>query len=310
MHQGALGDLMLSLPALQTIRRACPGRAVELLGYPAVLSLISRDGTASVASADSAGVSTLYGDFADVAPRMRQYLAGFERIFLFSAAAGSACIDNARRCNPAAVHVRTFPDTACHVVDYQLARLAALGLAPADTVPRLPVSDRDRGRAADYLSAAADTSTCPCIAVHPGSGGRHKCWPPEKLAAVMKHLHGETGAGFFVVRGPADGEASDSLLDRITGLPHRVLAGLDLPLLAALLAKCALYIGNDSGITHMAAALGVPAVAVFGPTDPAVWGPRGRDVRIVRCTGHDGQWQWPGPQQVFTAARELLPVDK
>jgi len=62
-----------------------------------------------------------------------------------------------------------------------------------------------------------------------------------------------------------------------------LLHDLPLPLLAAILSRCRLYVGNDSGVTHLAAAVGVPTVAIFGPTDPDVWAPRGPGVRVVRA---------------------------
>ena len=75
----------------------------------------------------------------------------------------------------------------------------------------------------------------------------------------------------------------------------------DLYELALWLASARLYIGNDSGITHLAAAVGAPVVAIFGPSDPAVWGPRGDRVRVL-----GGRGQWPETEEVLASAAELV----
>ena len=307
IHQGAIGDLVLSLPALQTIKNAFPEYCIEMLGYPAILSLIGGDVARTIRSVDWAPASTLYGDFADVPAQVRQYLAGFERLFVFSASEKSAFIENVQRCHPAVVHIRTFPDTRQHIVDYQLAQLAALGFATAEPVPRLCASCDDQSRADAFLRRNTfDTGSGPLIAVHPGSGGRRKCWPSACFQAFMQHLHEDMSAAFLIVQGPAEEGAAEDMPSAPGGAPCLTLRNLDLPLVAALISTSELFVGNDSGITHMAAALGIPTVAVFGPTDPAVWAPRGQPVCIVGECDADGQWRWPGPEAVLRSARGLL----
>lgn len=311
VHQGAIGDLVLSIPALETIKKAFPGRAVEMLGYPGILSLVSGHIAGSIGSADGALVSSLYGDFAGVPVRMQQYLASFERIFIFSNRKSNTFFENVERCNPATVLIKTFPDISRHVIDYQLAQLAARGFEPAWSSGQLAVSDHDRSRAEQYLQEHAfETTPGPRIAVHAGSGGRHKCWPHEFFAFVMQRLHEQLHAGFMLVQGPAEDEYAEAMMAVPGEANCIVLRSLDLPLVAALLSRCSLFVGNDSGITHMAAALGVPTVAVFGPTDPAVWGPRGRAVCCVSDQDQAGKWRWPGPEAVLRSASSLLAVDK
>jgi ADP-heptose:LPS heptosyltransferase len=71
-----------------------------------------------------------------------------------------------------------------------------------------------------------------------------------------------------------------------------------------MLARCAAFIGNDSGITHLAAAVGAPTLAVFGPTDPALWAPRGKAVRVVGPVRGGG---FPGLAEALDALRSLVP---
>jgi len=281
-----------------------------MLGYPSTLVLAGKL-AGQVRSIDGAELSSLYGDYATVSSEVRQYLEGYERIFIFSAQGKNAFIENIQHCHPGAFHLRTFPSAQQHVIDFQLAQLAQAGFVTASSVPQLRVSDHDLNRAGHYqLSHACDAAAGLLIAVHAGSGGRHKCWPLESFVAVLHWLHGETHAGYLIVQGPAEEKTAGELQEGLAGLPHTIVANLDLPLVAALLSRCALCIGNDSGMTHVAAALGVPTVAVFGPTDPAVWGPRGASVSIVRQLDAEGQWRWPEPEAVFESARMLLAVDK
>lgn len=118
------------------------------------------------------------------------------------------------------------------------------------------------------------------VLIHPGSGGPHKCWPRDRFESLIHSLR-QRGA---VVR-PLLGEVE------LDTWPHAVVqhwlddlhaqrvASLD-DLADALLAAGA-YVGNDSGPTHLAAQLDIPTLALFGPTDPAIWSPRGGNVRVL-----------------------------
>ena len=109
------------------------------------------------------------------------------------------------------------------------------------------------------------TPTTDEIVLHPGSGSPKKCWPYFNQLGKML-------ANPVVLIGPSEEEFNT---------PHRILRNLPLADVLNLLRSCRLYVGNDSGITHLAGYIGCPTVALFGPTDPRVWGPLGRRVRII-----------------------------
>lgn len=90
---------------------------------------------------------------------------------------------------------------------------------------------------------------------------------PERLVTVL---------------GPADDPVHEFVTEMARVVDLRVIAGLSLPQLAALLALASAYVGNDSGVTHLAAAMGAPTLALFGPTSPEIWAPRGANVRVFR----------------------------
>ncbi|MFZ5928000.1 MAG: glycosyltransferase family 9 protein [Acidobacteriota bacterium] len=138
---------------------------------------------------------------------------------------------------------RAIPPEGCptHAVDFYLAQVGA----PPGAAPRLPIQAPPAGYAV----------------IHPFSGSLHKNWPLElfrKTAEILqRHMPVHWCAG------------PEEELEGAVRFP-------DLRGLARWLAAASVYIGNDSGITHLAAACGVPVVALFGPTDPRVWAPRGR----------------------------------
>src|SRR5262249_38713939 len=121
-----------------------------------------------------------------------------------------------------------------------------------------------------------------CVAIHPGSGGRDKCWPAERFAELAHALKGSQEARILLIEGPADAERLRQFEAHGRGNPPRRLSQRPLTWFAAILSCCDRFSGSDSGITPLAAAVGVPVLALFGPTDPAVWGPRGRAVQIIR----------------------------
>ena len=125
----------------------------------------------------------------------------------------------------------------------------------------------------------------PFAVLHPGSGSRSKCSNPFILDAVLRQLQ-EQGMQVLILEGPADQESVEALR-RFVRTPIHVIRDLDLETVAGLLHLAQVYIGHDSGITHLAGLVGVPTLAFFGPTDPGRWAPRGSHVRVLRgrpCT--------------------------
>jgi len=117
------------------------------------------------------------------------------------------------------------------------------------------------------------------LVVAPGSGARAKNWPEQFFVTVAQWWRLRMGGVMILLLGPVEQERGGVDELRRHGL---VASGLNLSQAAALLAAGDIYLGNDSGITHLAAVLGVPTIALFGPSDPHQWAPRGRQVAVVR----------------------------
>jgi ADP-heptose:LPS heptosyltransferase len=106
-------------------------------------------------------------------------------------------------------------------------------------------------------------------------------WPVEKFAVLGRWIADELAARLLIVEGEADGEVVGKLAQMLSSRVAARAKGLKLVELAAVLERCACFVGNDSGISHVAAATGTPTVAMFGPASSALWEPRGDRVRVV-----------------------------
>lgn len=187
---------------------------------------------------------------------------------------------------------------------HRLGHLAgALGLDP----PPLPVawtSAADRAAAAALLPAGP-----PWIGLGPTANWAGKVWPADRFVQLFEALRErQPGAQVTVFAGPGEAERA-MVAPVLAALPHAVdLAGrLTLPEAAACLARCALFVGNDSGLMHLAAAAGAPTLGLFGPTPASEYAPRGRRAAAVLAEGPPGRAPMAGlPVAAALAAAEAL----
>lgn len=172
--------------------------------------------------------------------------------------------------------------------------LRELGVDPEPDPPPLHFT-REEEQAAREIAASLSGGF---LALHPGSGSPAKNWPVVRFAELVRVR--ARGVPWLLVSGPADDEVSRPL----AGLPGAVRAtNLPVRVLGALLSRAALYVGNDSGVTHLAAASGAPTLALFGPTDPATWSPVGPRVEVVASP--DGTMEGVGVEAVLEAMKRL-----
>ena len=125
----------------------------------------------------------------------------------------------------------------------------------------------------------------PLIGVHPGSGSPYKNWALNRWRDVLLRLHeANPRRRFLVSTGEAEEEAVSEFLKSLTELQLPVIPAnrLPLPVLGAALSQCQLYLGHDSGISHLAGAVGTPSIVLFGPTEEAVWAPPHRHVNVLK----------------------------
>ncbi len=301
VRPGGLGDTLLTVPALQVMLREAPRAAITLVGSAwaeQIAPLLAFP--VRVVRFDSPLLTPLF--IAGAAEDPTGAFAQAHAVVIYSSGTDEALVSNVRRLCPGPVLTWPVRPPGPGHAAVHFAR------AVADPAPEpLPFPDvrvpREEGeRAGRWLASRLPAGRSPAagrrpVAIHPGSGGRRKCWPPERFARLAELLE----RPILLIEGPADEQACREVADR---LPLRVplarAAGLDLGRVAALLTHCGCYVGNDSGVSHLAAALGAPTVAVFGPTDPCVWAPRGPRVQVVRAPG--GAWPSVGDVAARVAA--------
>jgi predicted lipopolysaccharide heptosyltransferase III len=168
-----------------------------------------------------------------------------------------------------------------HRIERDLAALGPLGLSAQDRVPRVwlrPEDDAGVRRLVERLDVPIDR---PWVVIQPGARYWFKAWPPERFAELADQLTDRFGCQVLV-----GGSREEAALTKtvVTQAKSRLLsiAGLTyVRTLAALLKRSALFVGNDTGVMHIAAAVGTPVVGLFGPSNPAEWGPRGGSAEVI-----------------------------
>lgn len=290
---GAIGDFIQTLPAIGALRERWPAAHIEIVGYPHIIELArERHYADAVRSIEARAMARFFVPNGELDPALRDYFAGFNLVVSYLFDPDRVFADNVRRCGVRQVIESSPRPTDLPAAAHYCRALESLAIYVPTPQPRLYPNETDRSVARRFLAQAGRE---PIVAVHPGSGSEKKNWPAENFAAVSRWLVDELATQLLVVHGEAD-DAAVAALTRLTA-PRQALTarGLKLVELAAVLERCALFVGNDSGVTHLAAAVGAPTVAMFGPASSAIWEPRGERVRVVRF----------GPQDVL-AARQAI----
>ncbi len=306
---GAIGDFILTLPAIRLLREAFPETPVEILGYKHIVSLAEgRYYARATRSIEYAGLASFFIPGGALPDDLVDYFAEFDQVISYLYDPDGFFEGNLRRAgveNLISGYSRIdIAPGAAHAAR-QLARpLERLALFPEDGVAGeeavVHPSADDRAFASDFLREFRRLyPNRPLIAIHPGSGGRQKRWPLEHWQNLLGSLRQPNALGspaLLFVGGEADAE-------QIATLGPKSEAGellawdLSLPRLAAVLEQCAAFIGHDSGISHLAAAVRTPSILLFGPTDPAIWAPAGKHVEVVRAP--EGDLAQLSPQAVL-----------
>jgi heptosyltransferase-3 len=263
-HAGALGDFITTLPAMAAWRRLHEGERIVLLGKPAYAALATSMFD-EVLDVESALCAPLFSAGTGVPALLVERLSRVTSALLF-AHASSPLVERLKSAGVRSVlRQDPFPSTPTPIVDYHLSLFPELAFTEEERVPRVDSAGPAR--------PPARTT----VAIHPGSGSSRKNWPLARFTEVARCLESEGESVAWIV-GPAE---SDIVLPS----DARTWRDLSPHPLAGSLACCRLYLGNDSGVTHLAAACGCPTVVLFGASDPRVWLPRGRTVHVVHSSG-------------------------
>ena len=162
-----------------------------------------------------------------------------------------------------------------HRIERDLAALAPLGIEARDRTPQIWLGPEDVARVdqlAVQLGLAKDRSW---VVIQPGARYWFKAWPPQRFAEVADRLHDRFGCQILVAGSPQEAALTQAVVDHAKSPLLSIAGRSDVRMLAALLKRSTLFIGNDTGAMHIAAAVGTPVVGLFGPSNPLEWGPRG-----------------------------------
>jgi hypothetical protein len=286
VHPGALGDVLLTIPALRALR-ATSG-AVTLAAQRHVAELVAALGEAdSWRPLESLRLHALFaGDGAADLPATGRVICWL----------GARDPEFVRRLQAQAPGAVVAPSVSTGLVWEHLLGTCAAPAGEWRAAARVAPCLVAAGRAA--LADAGWDGRRRLLVVQPGAGGPAKRWPAEAFAAALAGVAGRPGVAVVVHQGPADEDAADGLCARLPSALR--LRHPSLPALAGALRQAAVYVGNDSGVSHLAAAVGAPAVVLFAAANLAwrPWSP-GPDVLTVAMTRTD-----PADVQAARAAIE------
>jgi heptosyltransferase-2 len=291
IRAGALGDCLLMLPTLMALRAHFPQARIDVMGYPKRWEwVLGRGLVDAVHAIERPGMHLLFCEAiaaVGIPEPLQSFLGTYEIILSYR-----PDLDGLFRRSLQALSTGLVlsqppfpppPPPKVHVADYALRLVARLGVPAVPVMPRLSLTHDELALTEPFFIAhQIDPSRSPLVVVHPGSGSMAKRWPVENFATLIETLETQGWARTVVVTGYAEEDIEARLYALIPSARPLVAANWPLIPTMALIAQATVFLGHDSGLTHLAAALGRPTVALFGPTDAEIWGPRGEHVAVVQ----------------------------
>ena len=267
VHQGALGDLVCIFPVIVALRRHF--LPVGILCQEHLGRLAAAEGLVeSWFPIEAAWTASLFTGEAGV--EARRFFAPYTNFLVFSRSETlAACLQRIGDARVCRIPPRPPADQRIHVSEHALEHIRGCGL--------LPERERSLSETARSAPAPVEKDRSKTVLIHPGAGSPRKRWPLSGFRDVAVQLEALRLSPEFVI-GPAEQDLIPELA-HCDATVHRPVGSLDL---LARLRSAAAYIGNDSGVSHLAAWAGLPSIVIFGPTDPVRWRPRGDSVEIVQ----------------------------
>jgi ADP-heptose:LPS heptosyltransferase len=273
---GAIGDFILTLPVLAALRRQFPGAHLEVLGYPHIAQLALAGGMAQrVRSIEARPLAGFFARDGGLAEDWRDYFSEFDVIVSYLYDPDGIFQTNVARCSHAQFIAGPHrPDDGgeLHATEVFLQPLVQLAIFEAETTPRLKVE-----RAGDTTNTGGRW-----LAVHPGSGSERKNWPEDKWLELLRHLAGQTSWNVLLVGGEAEGGRLERLAAALPPDRLKLMRSAPLAELARWLAGSDGFVGHDSGISHLAAAVGTQSLILWSDSNETVWRPRGQELTVLR----------------------------
>jgi len=280
-----LGDVLISTPVVASLRAAFPRAYLSMLVNPGTEAMIAHNPHLDEVLVVERSASALRQLRFALALRRRRFdlvidLTDGDRAAILSRLTGAAMRIGFNReglwRGRLYTHVVPLQQQAIPIIRQQLMALEILGIPVAESTPLLVVRQDEETTAGAALGEIEIGPGEAFVAVHPGARWWFKSWSARRFAGLIDYVQGKLGVKVVLLGGDQEREIAEAILGEV-GTEVRSLVGrLGLLELAALLRRATLFVGNDNGPMHIAAAVGTPVVGLFGPTDPKVWGPAGQ----------------------------------
>jgi heptosyltransferase-2 len=290
---GAIGDFILTLPAIAALRAQFPDAHLEVLGYPHIAQLAVAGGLVNrVQPIEARALAGFFARHAELSEDLVDYFSEFDVIISYLYDPDEIFQTNLHRCLQgqfiAGPH-RPDEEAGLHAASAYLKPLERLAIFDVNHIPQLSLNSQG--------------STLNQLALHPGSGSERKNWPETNWAQFINHLVNSTELDLLLVGGEAEGERLQRLSSCVPPERLAVAQSLPLPEVAQLLQRCAGFVGHDSGISHLAAAVGLPGLILWGDTAEAIWRPPSEKMILLHSQGLPKL-----PVSVVIEAFERLPL--
>lgn len=272
---GALGDFLLTLPAMEALRKRWPQAHITLVSKPAYGALLKTCGMIhATINLESAEISSLFNR-PDPSSPTPPWLTAFDHAIAWMTDPDGNFTHHLKRAIPSARLLNP-------VLRAFAGRHASWQLSESIISPPMPPT-----LLAEFYGEAELHPTSQTLAVHIGSGSAQKNWPPQRWAEMLTTWHHRIPeTSILLISGEADESATEEVRTSLSAadVPFAEARNLPLPELAAALGRCHLYVGHDTGVSHLAAVCGVRSLWLFGPTDPKIWAPLHANVHVLKAS--------------------------
>lgn len=268
-----LGDIVLTFPAIDMLLQGYPGARVDVVVGPLGRSLLENNNRFNrVVIFDKR--QTPWQQFLWT---LRLALNGYDLVVDFRQTAMPLFFMGAKR-----TPVFSRPKGTCHMRDKHLARLSCVHPIAATSAPKVSLSVPPETEAESVRLLGNGKNGQKFVMIAPGSASEEKCWSPERFAQLADQIFHTYGMTIVFVGDKRDETLTTKVMRNMTSAAVNLCGKTDLLQLAAVLKKAVLFIGNDSGPTHLASYSDIPTIALFGPKDPILYGPWGKQGVAIR----------------------------
>lgn len=284
IRNGAVGDTLLLSPVAQAIRGHIPDAHIEVMGNVERTELLVGDGLADKATAfDQPGMEALFCEEAELPPQIKTYFNAFDVIIYYGQSGLDGIASKLKTRDEQVILTHpALPKEDIHITKHYLQAISSLLNVDKPYLPKLTLSEDEIAWGKAWLQERMPRFEDHFVlGLHVGAGSITKMTPFELFHQKIKEIQPQNPL-ILIPKGPADEEAVSAFAKTLMDdTPHVIVDGLQLRKLAAVLSHCKEFTGNDSGVTHIAAALQIPTTAIFVTGNPEIWKPLGKHVSII-----------------------------